>query len=94
MIEVRPLTEHRNFEEAVKLQQQIWGFEEIELLPVRLFVVALKVGRPGVRRVRRRAHGRILPRDPRLESRRQELSAQPHAGSSAGISQRRSGPRR
>ncbi len=44
MIEVRPLTEHSEFQEAVKLQQQIWGFEEIELLPVRLFVVALKVG--------------------------------------------------
>jgi predicted GNAT superfamily acetyltransferase len=28
----------------VRLQKQIWGFEEIELLPVRLFVVATKVG--------------------------------------------------
>jgi predicted GNAT superfamily acetyltransferase len=28
----------------VHLQQQIWGFEEIELLPLRLFVVATKVG--------------------------------------------------
>lgn len=30
--------------EAVRLQQEIWGFEDIELLPVRLFVVATKVG--------------------------------------------------
>ena len=44
MIEVRPLTAHLEFQEAVKLQQQIWGFEEIELLPQRLFVVATKVG--------------------------------------------------
>jgi predicted GNAT superfamily acetyltransferase len=44
MIEVRPLTAHADFEEAVRLQQQIWGFEEIELLPLRLFVVATKVG--------------------------------------------------
>ena len=44
MIEIRPLTAHAEFQDAVRLQQQIWGFEEIELLPVRLFVVALKVG--------------------------------------------------
>jgi predicted GNAT superfamily acetyltransferase len=44
MIEVRPLTAHTDFEDAVRLQQQIWGFEEIELLPLRLFVVATKVG--------------------------------------------------
>jgi predicted GNAT superfamily acetyltransferase len=44
MIEVRPLSAHTDFEEAVRLQQQIWGFEEIELLPLRLFVVATKVG--------------------------------------------------
>lgn len=43
-IEIRALTNHPEFEEAVHLQQQIWGFEEIELLPLRLFVVATKVG--------------------------------------------------
>ena len=44
MIKVRSLTENSEFEEAVALQKTIWGFEEIELLPVRLFVVATKVG--------------------------------------------------
>jgi len=44
MIEVRQLTTHPQFVEAVRLQQAIWGFEDIELLPVRLFVVATKVG--------------------------------------------------
>ncbi len=44
MIEVRSLTENCEFQEAVALQKTIWGFEEIELLPVRLFVVATKVG--------------------------------------------------
>lgn len=44
MIEVRQLTMQSEFEEAVQLQQTIWGFEDIELLPVRLFVVASKVG--------------------------------------------------
>lgn len=44
MIETRALTAQEEFAEAVRLQQRIWGFEEIELLPVRLFVVATKVG--------------------------------------------------
>ena len=44
VISTRPLTEHAEFEIAVRLQKAIWGFEEIELLPVRLFVVATKVG--------------------------------------------------
>jgi predicted GNAT superfamily acetyltransferase len=44
VIQVRALRETREFEEAVRLQQQIWGFDEIELLPVRLFVVASKIG--------------------------------------------------
>jgi predicted GNAT superfamily acetyltransferase len=43
-IEIRPLSTHPELVEAVRLQKQIWGFEEIELLPVRLFVVANKVG--------------------------------------------------
>jgi predicted GNAT superfamily acetyltransferase len=44
MIEVRRLTTHADFVEAVRLQQVIWGFADIELLPVRLFVVASKIG--------------------------------------------------
>ena len=44
MITVRQLHEHAEFQEAVQLQQQIWGFADIELLPVRLFVTASKVG--------------------------------------------------
>lgn len=43
-IQVRALTTHPEFNAAVRLQQEIWGFEEIELLPVRLFVVATKIG--------------------------------------------------
>jgi predicted GNAT superfamily acetyltransferase len=44
MIELRPLTESREFHEAVELQKRIWGFDDVELLPARLFVVATKVG--------------------------------------------------
>ena len=44
MIEVRALHELSEFTEAVRLQRTIWGFEDLELLPVRFFVVANKVG--------------------------------------------------
>jgi len=44
MIEIRPLTTHPDFHDAVRLQQEIWGFEDVELLPLRLFVVASKIG--------------------------------------------------
>jgi len=43
-IEIRQLFDRCEFEEAVQLQKTIWGFADIELLPVRLFVVANKVG--------------------------------------------------
>ena len=43
-IQVRALTEHPDLVEAVRLQKEIWGFDELELLPVRLFVVANKIG--------------------------------------------------
>jgi len=44
MIALRALTESRQFQEAVELQKTVWGFNDVELLPVRLFVVATKVG--------------------------------------------------
>jgi predicted GNAT superfamily acetyltransferase len=44
MIDIRPLTQHAELVEAVRLQQEIWGFQDVELLPVRLFVVANKIG--------------------------------------------------
>ena len=43
-IRVQALTEREQFRDAVRLQKEIWEFEDIELLPVRLFVVATKVG--------------------------------------------------
>jgi predicted GNAT superfamily acetyltransferase len=44
MIEVRVLTTTAEYAEAVRLQKTIWGFDDIDVLPVRLFVVASKVG--------------------------------------------------
>ncbi len=43
-LEVRQLSTLNEFSEAVRLQREIWGFDDIELLPRRLFVVASKIG--------------------------------------------------
>lgn len=43
-MKIRALTRHREFAEAVELQRAIWKFADIDLLPVRLFVVASHVG--------------------------------------------------
>jgi predicted GNAT superfamily acetyltransferase len=44
MIEIRQLTQNSEFAEAVKLQKAIWGFDDVDLLPVRLFTTAGKIG--------------------------------------------------
>lgn len=44
VIEIRVLSTTEEFEKAVELQREIWRFHELELLPVRFFVVASGVG--------------------------------------------------
>lgn len=44
VISIRPLSEPGEFREVVRLQQEIWGFSAEDALPVRLFVVARKIG--------------------------------------------------
>ena len=44
MIVVRELFEQAELVTAVQLQKEIWGFSDLDLLPVRLFVVANKIG--------------------------------------------------
>ena len=44
LIEVRQLCKLTEFEEVVRLQREIWGFDDLDLLPLRLFVVASKIG--------------------------------------------------
>jgi predicted GNAT superfamily acetyltransferase len=44
VIEIRPLRETAEFAGAVALQKQIWEFADAELLPVRLFAVATRIG--------------------------------------------------
>ena len=44
MNDIRPLTEREDLKSVVRLQRQIWGFEDVDLIPLRLFVVASKIG--------------------------------------------------
>lgn len=44
MIEIRKLTQLPEFADAVKLQKAIWAFDDVDLLPTRLFVTASKIG--------------------------------------------------
>src|SRR5882724_9877343 len=41
---VRALADHEEFAEAMGLQKTIWGFDDLELLPVRFFIVASRIG--------------------------------------------------
>ena len=41
---IRQLNQNHEFSEAVKLQKAIWGFDDIDLLPVRLSITASKIG--------------------------------------------------
>jgi predicted GNAT superfamily acetyltransferase len=43
-IEIHQLKELDEFAAVLRLQREIWGFQDIELLPQRLFVVADKIG--------------------------------------------------
>ena len=42
--DIRQLSALEEFSAVVRLQQEIWGFHDVELLPRRLFVVASKIG--------------------------------------------------
>ena len=44
VIEIRQLTGLDEFTDVVRLQQLIWGFDDIELLPLRFLVVVSRVG--------------------------------------------------
>ena len=40
MITVRPLAGRHEYADAVNLQRIVWGWEDLDILPVRFFVVA------------------------------------------------------
>lgn len=41
---IRICTELREWEQCVRLQQEVWGFSDLDLVPLRMFSVASKVG--------------------------------------------------
>lgn len=43
-LEIHQLSKLTEFSDAVRLQREIWGFKDVDLLPLRLFVVASKIG--------------------------------------------------
>ncbi len=43
-VEIHQLSDLSDFADVVRLQREIWGFDDVELLPLRLFVVATKIG--------------------------------------------------
>ena len=43
-VTIEDLTTEEQFRDAVRVQETIWGFSDIDLLPVRFFVVASKIG--------------------------------------------------
>jgi predicted GNAT superfamily acetyltransferase len=43
-ITIRKLTTQPEFSAVVQLQREIWGYADVELLPLRLFIVAEKIG--------------------------------------------------
>ena len=44
MIEIRQLFHLEEFQDVLRLQKVIWGFDDVELLPLRFLVVVSKVG--------------------------------------------------
>jgi predicted GNAT superfamily acetyltransferase len=43
-IDIRELRDIDDLAEAVRLQQQVWGFDDLDLVPLRMFIVAVKIG--------------------------------------------------
>jgi predicted GNAT superfamily acetyltransferase len=44
VIEVRPLSTIAEFSEALRLQQCIWGFTDLEVFPLRFYIVVSRIG--------------------------------------------------
>ena len=43
-VEVRPITELRDFEQCVEVQLSVWGYSDGDLIPKRVFIVASAIG--------------------------------------------------
>ena len=56
---IRELHYRAELREAVALQKTIWGFEDADLLPFRMFVVATKIGGQLLGAFDDEPHGRV-----------------------------------
>ena len=74
-IRIEALTTQEQFRAAVRLQKEIWKFEDIELLPARLFTVATKSRWSGFRSLRRERDGGLRVGDSGGEAQLRRLSA-------------------
>ena len=43
-VKIRVCTTLKEFEDCVELQQEVWGFSDLDLVPLRMFSVASKIG--------------------------------------------------
>ena len=43
-VKIRVCTELSEWEQCVHLQQEVWGFSDLDLVPLRMFSVASKIG--------------------------------------------------
>ena len=92
VIEIRQLSTLEEFRTAVELQQTIWGFDQIELLAAAFLRRGKPRRRPSARRLRWRAHDRVLPRHSGNQAGQPALHTQPHDGCACRISQCGRGP--
>ena len=89
VIEIRQLFRPGRVQDVLELQKMIWGFADIELLPLRFLVVVSKVGGhvfgayDGERMVG------FCFAIPGVKPGGTAVPAQPHAGRAAGVPQRR-----
>ncbi len=67
MIEVRQLFHLEEFQDVLRLQKVIWGFDDVELLPLRFLVVVSKVGGHVFGAYDGAGNDRVLLRHPRRQ---------------------------
>ena len=87
-----PLTEREDLKSSSRLQQPIWGFEDVDLIPLRLFVVATKIGGQVFGAFDGAHLIGFCMAIPGIKPGGKYLSAQPHAGRAERISQCGRGP--
>ncbi len=86
-IEIRQLFQLEEFDDDRRAAEDHLGLRRHRTAAGALSGRGGESRRPGLRRLRRRPHGRLLLRHSGHQARRDALPAQPHAGRAAGVSQ-------